>query len=471
MDRDSRKRVTERILEEVLRRTTPGRKERDETLQFSEELEENLASRLKSAGIRADVHVQGSIAKDTWLSGEKDIDLFISLQRTGGKEIFSKVLNVVKSFAGERWIEAYAEHPYIQAEIKGYKIDFVPCFNIEKAEEAGSSVDRTPLHTSYVKGHLNQQFKDEVRLFKQFTRGIDAYGAEIKVKGLSGYLCELIIIHYQSFLRALQAVASWQIGEIIDLENLHGGRAGEVKRIFNAPLNVVDPVDANRNVAAAVSEDKLGELIMAARLFLAKPDIHFFFPDETVPLSADTLIEKMARFDMIFMVFKGSERVPDVLWGQLYKTSQAFKRFLSQNDFQVLRDAVWSDEREVNILVFGLESRTIPQTKKHLGPPVDSKEAASFIEKYIDSDLTTAGPLVEEGRWIVCVRRRFVDAASLLKENSDEIMNIGVPSGLAPQIKESKIYVCEEIIKFYISNPDFARFLTDFIRGKPKWMK
>ncbi|MFH0897917.1 MAG: nucleotidyltransferase domain-containing protein, partial [Candidatus Bathyarchaeota archaeon] len=196
MEKEDKEHAVEDICRKVLRKVTPDAKERRETLQFSIELGDNLADRLRSEGITADVQIQGSIAKDTWLSGDKDIDVFIALPRAMGKKIFPKVLDVVKSFAGERWIEAYAEHPYVEAEIENYKIDFVPCFNIEKAEEAGSSVDRTPLHTTYIKGHLSQQAKDEVRLLKQFMRGIGTYGAEIKVKGLSGYLCELLILHY-----------------------------------------------------------------------------------------------------------------------------------------------------------------------------------------------------------------------------------------------------------------------------------
>jgi len=471
MRRNDGESAVEEICGEVLRKVTPSGKEREETINFSENLVENLTEKLKGLDMMVDVSVQGSIAKDTWLSGEKDIDVFILLPKTSTREIFPKVLDVVKSFVGERWREAYAEHPYIEAEIEGYKVDFVPCFRVERAEEAASSVDRTPLHTSYVKTHLDQKAKDEIRLFKQFTRGIGIYGAEVKVEGLSGYLCELLILHHRSFLKTLQGIASWRFGQVVDIENLYDERIDEARLMFNAPLIVVDPVDAKRNVAAAVSRDRLGELIMAARLFLAKPEISFFFPEETTPLPADVLEERLSGlgFDLIFIVFKGGEKVPDVLWGQLYKTSRALKRLLTQNDFQVFKSAVWSDEKEVNTLVFGLESRIIPPSKRHLGPPVDSKEATSFVEKYAEGCAAVIGPWAEGGRWVVVVRRRHVDAASLLRESlRNGGRGVGVADGLTEEIREAEVYVNREILDLYSSNREFARFLTDFLRGRPR---
>jgi len=229
--------------------------------------------------------------------------------------------------------------------------------------------------------------------------------------------------------------------------------------------------DANRNVAAAVSEDKLGELMMAAKLFLSKPEISFFAPDEIIPLSAEALNERLSELHLVFIVFKSRETVPDVLWGQLYKTSRALVKLLTQNDFQVLKSDIWS-EKKVNALVFGLESITISPTKRHIGPPLDSKEAIRFIEKYTEEGRVIIGPWAEGGRWIIGVRRRHVDATSLLIENlKNGGKSVGVSSGLAGDIKEAKIYVNKEILNFCSSNVEFAKFLAAFIKGKPKWMK
>ena len=49
--------------------------------------------------------------------------------------------------------ESYAEHPYIRGYYKDYYIEIVPCYKIEKSSQKLSAVDRTPLHTDYVKNN------------------------------------------------------------------------------------------------------------------------------------------------------------------------------------------------------------------------------------------------------------------------------------------------------------------------------
>jgi tRNA adenylyltransferase (EC 2.7.7.25) len=51
--------------------------------------------------------------------------------------------------------------------------------------------------------NLHREQKDEVRLLKKFMKGIGVYGAEIKVKGFSGYVAELLVYFYDSFRNVL----------------------------------------------------------------------------------------------------------------------------------------------------------------------------------------------------------------------------------------------------------------------------
>jgi len=51
--------------------------------------------------------------------------------------------------------ERYASHPYVNRDIfKDIYVDFVPCYDIQSYEELKSAVDRTLLHTEYVKANL-----------------------------------------------------------------------------------------------------------------------------------------------------------------------------------------------------------------------------------------------------------------------------------------------------------------------------
>ena len=466
----------QKVCEEVLRRVTPSREEKIDTLRFVNSLIEKLKRRLEKLGIEAEVRVEGSIAKDTWISGEKDIDLFILVPKEHGREAFQKVLEAAKTVCKGKFLEAYAEHPYIHAEIEGFTIDFVPCFKLENAEEAISSVDRTPFHTAYVKKHLKSEGRREVRLLKRFMRGIGTYGAEIKVGGFSGYLCELLVVCYGSFLNVLKAASDWRGRVLIDIESYYEGRAEEVLKIFNQPLIVIDPVDKNRNVASAVSRERLAEFIAASRLFIRNPSVRFFFPPELKPFSTQEAIERMRSkgTSFVFLKTKAVKAVPDVLWGQLYKSQRALKGLISRYDFEVLRDAVWSDEKTATVFIFELQSHILPATKKHIGPPIAKKmDCERFLKKHLSSKMLVSGPRIEGDRWVVEKKRRYQNASILLKDFlKDGGRSVGVASLVSEAFSSSlEVIVNEEIMDFYLSNEDFASFFTTYLIGKPMWLQ
>jgi tRNA nucleotidyltransferase (CCA-adding enzyme) len=463
------------ICKEILKKATPSEKEKEDVLQSSKDLVEKLTEKLQGSGIKAKANVQGSVAKDTWLAGEKDVDIFILLPKTYTQEIFPKVLDVIKALVGEKWAEAYAEHPYIEAEVEDYKIDFVPCFKIERAEEAMSSVDRTPLHTSYIKRHLDQQAKNEVRLLKRFMRGTETYGAEIKVGGFSGYLCELLALHYKSFLEVLKSFADWKENKLIDYEGYYTGREQEVEKIFEEPLIVVDPVDKRRNVASALRRRSLDTFIAASRMFLQKPSDKYFYPPEIRAFKPTRLADilKIHGSTLIFVKFGTVNAVPDVLWGQLYKSQKKLRKKLQKHDFNVVRDLAWSNEQDLNVFLFEVEHRFLPPFRKHLGPPIEKRaDCEKFLQKHVKSTNTISGPRVERGRWIVETRRKYTDVIALL---ADTLKNGGRQAGVADLISQTiaenlQILTNTEILDSYKNDRELAIFLTEYLVGKPRWL-
>lgn len=464
------------ICREVLKRVVPSEGERIETLKFSTFILEALKEELSREGIRAEVQIEGSIAKDTWLAGEKDIDIFILIPQEYGRETFHRVLEAAKRVSGENYLEAYAEHPYIEAYIDGFTINFVPCFMIKDPSEAKSSVDRTPFHTQYIKSRLKEELKNEVRLLKAFMHGIGVYGAEIKVGGFSGYLCELLVLYYGSFINVLDAASRWRRGEVIDIEG-HYKSPEEAKRVFQGePLIVIDPVDKGRNVASAVKINRLGEFIIASRLFLKDPSMKFFNPIGVEPYSPNELLRVMRdRGSAIIFIKTGAIRaVPDILWGQLFKSQRALLSLIKQFDFNVLRSDVWSDEKSSNIFVFEVSTRRLPLVKRHLGPPIDKiNNCEEFLKKHLGSEAVLSGPRVEDDRLVVDKRRRYTDIVDLLRDKLSKNggRSIGIASLVAEAFSETlEILVNEEILSFYSSNDDFARFLTEYFIGRPKWL-
>ncbi len=464
------------VCEEALERALPKDEERSETLRFSRMIVERLSSELCSEGLKAEVQLQGSIAKDTWLSGEKDIDVFILLPKSYPRSVFRDVLEVVKRVAGDRWVEAYAEHPYIEARINGYRVDFVPSFKIERSLDAKSSVDRTQLHTRYVKERLNDRIRREIILLKRFMHGIGVYGAEIKVGGFSGYLCEILTLHYGSFIRTIEAASKWRRREIIDIEGYYRGREEDALRIFQDNLIVIDPVDRRRNIASSVSEERLNEFIAASRRFMENPSINFFYPDNPEALSADALLKLMRRrgTSFIFLKVSAPKVAPDILWGQIYKSRRALRKLLIQHDFSIVRDGCWSDEERNIVFLFELDRRLLPSVKRHVGPPIlKVEDSERFLHKHLGSSERLSGPYIEGERWIVEVKRNYRDAASLLKDKlKSGGRSIGVASLISEELRKNfDVMADEEIIDFYRMNSEFAIFLTEYLDGRPRWLR
>ncbi len=468
----------EEVCREVLARVTPAKEERDEVICFSLRMAELLEEELRRRGVEGRVEVHGSVAKDTWLSGERDIDIFVVLPRSAGDRGLREVVEAAKELPLERWVEVYAEHPYLRAWAEGFTVEFVPCFEMEEGEEPLSAADRTPLHTRFVNERLRPEQRGEVRLLKKFMLGIGAYGAEMRVGGFSGYLCELLIISYGSFKSLLEHASRWRRGEVIDPAGHYGGRRWEVEAFFGEhPLIVVDPVDRRRNVASAVRKDKLATFITASRLMLRRPSLKFFYPPEPKPLSERELREALSRSGTGLLVVRtrmGEPIVPEVLWGQVLKTEAAIKKLLESEGFKVLRSSPWSDEEREVAFVFELESLRLPAAEVRVGPPVWMfEDTLRFISKHLPSGRRVRGPWIEGERLMAALRREFRDAKELLEHRlGDGGRSVGVGRIIAGWMRGFlEVLVDEEAWSLCQESEGFSKALSEFLRGVPPWME
>jgi len=463
------------VCAEVLKRVTPNAKERRHVLTLAENLRKRVIEASKEAGVKAEVRVEGSVAKDTWLSEEPEIDIFMRVPATMPREAFGTVcLEIARKVTkGYKQIERFAEHPYLEAVVDKITINIVPCYNVKQGEWI-SATDRTPFHTDYVKPLLNEKVCGEVRLLKRFMKGIGVYGAEIKIGGFSGYLCELLTLNYKSFANILESFADWKERKIIDIEGYYKERKDEVKKIFEEPLIIIDPVDKGRNAAAAVRKERIDELIVAARTFLKNPHLNLFYPPVTKAYDLKLNQTMASRGSaLVFIKFGRVRAVPDVLWGQLYKSQKSLRKMLQQHDFEVLYDDVWSNEEDLNVFVFELERRFLPPLKKHLGPPIEKRnECEKFLLKHFKSPNTTSGPYIENGRWVAEIKRKYTNVVSLFLEKlADGGRRMGVADLISQAIKDNfEVLANEEIKDLYLSHNDFAKFLTAYLKRKPKWL-
>lgn len=471
-----RKRM-EKVIAEVVGCVTPRAEERSKIQATAKRLEKKVASASKQIDLEARIRVEGSFAKDTWLSGELDIDVFMlvspSIPRKALGDVCLRAARIATK--GSKQIERFAEHPYLEAIVDGVRANIVPCYSVKLGEWL-SATDRTPFHTDYVNKHLDNGLRSEVRLLKKFMKGIGVYGAEIKVGGFSGYLCELLILHYKTFVNTLDAFAKSKKRIIVDIEDHYRNRENELALLFDEPLVIVDPVDKARNVASAVQTQKLYDFIAAAQAFTKTPEIKFFYPSQTMAPSIKEIDHALSSrgSTVLFVVFDRVDTVSDVLWGQLYKSQRSLRKLLEINDFRVLRNTAWSDENTLNVFVFELEQCCISTVKRHYGPPLNKqKECEKFLAKYSHGPDVVCGPYVEGDRWAVLIKRRHSNACDLLADRlRDGGRNVGVAEGISHVLKKGfKVLVNEEIRESLRRNKSFAIFTAEFLHGRPKWLE
>ncbi len=464
----------ENLCNEILLAIEPSIEDRQKIQSLAEKLQGKASEIIETIDTKIAVSIEGSFAKDTWIRGEADIDLFLLFPpEVVRKEFESLALEIgEKILAPNKTQRRFAEHPYLETKIDDIRVNVVPAYKVRRGHWK-SATDRTPFHTKYIKKKLEAVKRQEVRLLKQFMKGTGTYGSEIKVGGFSGYLSEIVILEYGSFLDTIENAAKWQGTEIIDIEK-HYERKEDLRNLFNEPMIVIDPIDLQRNVASAVTVGKLNEFIAACREFQRRPDREFFFPKEEI-FSEKELIQNLEKRGtyLLFIHIGRLSITPDILWGQLYRSNRALCRILNEEGFIVLRSSAWSEEKSDAILIIELEGGTISKSKTQTGPFTWSEETERFIEKHLGAPETVYGPWIEKERWMVRVKRKHTKATDTIREKiKSEPDNLGLGRKIQKAMKAGyRLIVGEEIISFYSRNKSFAEHLTKFLKGSPLWAR
>lgn len=393
--------------ERVLQRIRPSSDEEARLSTVTRELIDKVGASLRAKGWEGRPILVGSVAKGTHLTGA-EIDLFVAfpadLPRT---ELEARGLALGELV--ERGVRMYAEHPYTRGWYRGFEVEIVPCYQIVDSSQRMSAVDRTPLHADYVLGHLGAGQADEVRLLKAWAEGIGVYGAEAKVRGFSGYLCEVLVLKSGTFRGVLETAPGWRPGQVIDL-----GRP--TTKAFSDPLVVIDPVDPDRNVASAVSLEQMATFVHAAREYLRGPSERFFFPRPLKPLSLVQIRSRARRrgSDLLAIAIPAPRVTDDVLYPQLRKAHHAFQDLFVRHGFP-LHGSRFDVAGPEALFLFEFARAELPPTMRHEGPPVWVRNGQEFLTKWARNRRTLAGPFLSGDRWYVEVEREHVRAASLVR--------------------------------------------------------
>lgn len=458
-----------KILKEVLEKVKPTERDLRNVMEFSNRLMSSVERILKeSLNYDFKVTLEGSVAKGTWLRNDVDLDIFVLIKFDNlNKEWLEE--NFIKPLIGKlknkySVILKYAQHPYLTV-CSDLCADIVPAFWASKATEARTVVDRTPFHTEYIERSLSEEQKDEVRLLKLFFKGIGIYGAEVKVKGFSGYLTELLIAYYGSFLNAVSNIAEWEPPLLIDIGKHCKDASKCLKKFRNNPLVVIDPVDPRRNVAAAVSIKSLSTAILACREFLKKPSIKYFFP-ETKALRWEDITNFISKRGtcLIGLLIKTYEVPPDNAWGYFRSTEDKLVNGLRKLGFTVIDSDTWYDEKENAIILFEVIPKELPLVKLIEGPPIKFKEhCIRFMNKHPFNRNLMAGVWIsKEGKLLALDINKYNKPKTALEKL---IKSIKIHRGIVRDLRI--IDNLNKLISFYNNFEGFKRWISKFVVKTP----
>ncbi len=411
----------------MLSRIKPSASDTEKILKAADALQRTLLSK---ADERFEPLLVGSVPKGTFLKNP-DIDVFLMYPTDVPKETMAEETLELGRELLEESVEKYAEHPYLNGKYMGYDADIVPCYEIKDTDDMISSVDRTPLHTEYIMKNLHGSKRDDVLLLKAFLKGIGAYGAHAQVKGFSGYLCELMVLHYGDFESVLKAASRWQFNETIEMV--------DTKKEFDEPLVFIDPVDPRRNVASAVDEETLALFVFAAKTYIESPKQSYFFPAELEKRSTEELIAtlRIRGTRLVMLSFPRPELIDENLYPQVEKACRKLHEHLELKDFCVLHSG-YDINHEIR-LFFELEHGELSNIKKHRGPPVFHPNAASFHAKY-------GKQVYIEGKRLMTDREREYTTVPALLSHLIENLDMGSDIN-ETMLKELTIVEGDEAVK------------------------
>ena len=375
------------------------------------------------------IHFGGSYAKETWTPKKIDIDIFVKFKKTTTEKNFEKIgrkigFDSLKKF---KPYVRYSEHPFVEATIDGIGVNVVPCYDVKKGDWK-SAADRSTFHTEFMSEKLTGSMKNDIRILKYFLKINGMYGAEIAKQGFSGYVCEVLVYYLGSFENVLKKMAKLQNKEMI----------GESPRKFESPIVIIDPIDRNRNLGAAISIENVTSFILIARNFLKKNSITYFKEKSKMKISAD-----LAK-NMLIVNFKYKKRSDDIIYGQIKRAASSIESQMNNEGFNVLRNNVVVYDEKASLL-FLLESLEISKNEIRVGPDVFS---ADYSTKFITINAKKSKLIWtdKDGKLKSLQARRYQNAKAYLNDLiKNHIGESGIPKGLRSDFKRGfKITVGKE---------------------------
>ncbi|MFH0867708.1 MAG: CCA tRNA nucleotidyltransferase [Candidatus Woesearchaeota archaeon] len=348
----------------------------------------------------------GSGAKGTWLK-TFDVDIFVKFNYSKYKDKSDKLSDILEKVLKKSFkiIKLHGSRDYFQIKHGKFTFEIVPILDIKKAEQAKNITDVSPLHSTFVLKH--KKLIDDIRLTKQFFKASGVYGAESYIRGFSGYVCEILAINYGSFLRLINKIPKWKERTVIDIKGYYKGKNvfTEInKSKLTSPLIIIDPVQKDRNAAAALSQEKLDIIKKKAKEFQKSPSKKFF----EIKLLTEQDIKSSGK-NIIILKAAPLKRKIDVAGAKMLKAFNNIEKSLTENGFEVMKsNMIWNKKNEA-LFYYNLKNTELSKTIEISGPPLKITHHTALFKK------AHKKTFAKNNRLFAIEKRKFTNAKDLIK--------------------------------------------------------
>ena len=144
------------VCDAVKKRIVPSERIRNSVQARAEEIRIAVERECEKAGLSAEVHLHGSVAKDTWIPDYVDADIFMRVSPELTKTQLRNVCLPIarRALRPHKIVERFAEHPYVESVVKfqggSLRVNVVPCYSVEKGQWPAQQTEPHTIRSMFV---------------------------------------------------------------------------------------------------------------------------------------------------------------------------------------------------------------------------------------------------------------------------------------------------------------------------------
>ncbi|MFA6888495.1 MAG: hypothetical protein WC254_03285 [Candidatus Woesearchaeota archaeon] len=397
----------DKVTATILKKNKVTHKEYTTILNKIDGFMHDLRKGLEMEKIEAYVMLGGSAAKGTFVKHDFDCDIFIRFMYDTYKDKdISELLEKALKKAAIKHERVHGSRDYFIGIWKNLHFEAIPVLFITNPAQAKNITDMSPLHVEWLNQHITEELRDQILLTKLFFKAQKIYGAESYMNGFSGHIVDILTTYYGTFKSLLENAIKWREKELINITP-HLITASDLNpdKITSAII-VIDPIQKERNAAAAVGFEQFYHLKNQAAEFLEAPSLSHF---KRKPVKLADIKNKGNTVIIIkALPLKGKL---DTIGTKIYKVLEFIAEELQRNDFTVLEKGWdWPEDPDTEALLWiVVKEKELPIVKEQMGPPVKlQKDAVAFEEKHKKT-------FFKDERVYALVKRKYITPLSFVK--------------------------------------------------------